>query len=44
MQESRNNVENTLKAKEKEVVEELAVLQKKAKVRGVSSRARAWWS
>lgn len=32
MQESRNNVENTLKAKEKEVTEELSTLAKKVKV------------
>ncbi|KAI5478497.1 hypothetical protein MNV49_005025 [Pseudohyphozyma bogoriensis] len=31
MQESRNNIENTLKAKEKEIGEEMTVLAKKAK-------------
>lgn len=33
MQESRNNIENTLKAKEKEIGEGMNVLAKKAKVR-----------
>lgn len=42
MQESRNNVENTLKMKEKEVAEELAVLLKKAKVRVACSRGGCW--
>lgn len=36
IQESRNNVENTIKAKEKELTEELAVLSKKMKVRASS--------
>ena len=33
MQESRNNIENTLKAKEKEIAEGVSVLAQKAKVR-----------
>jgi hypothetical protein len=33
VQESRNNVENTLRAKTKEASDEVSVLEKKAKVR-----------
>lgn len=34
VQESRNNIENTLRAKMKESTEEVSVLEKRAKVRG----------